>query len=76
MNKNFFLIILLLVLCSCQGVKDALTEKHIYIANILTKKNDKRIKKFNTMLDTIFELENEDETPTENTKIYLRFLKD
>lgn len=27
----------------------------------------KRIKKFNTMLDTIFELENEDETPTENT---------
>ncbi len=27
MNKNFFLIILLLVLCSCQGVKDALTGK-------------------------------------------------
>ena len=27
MNKNFFLIIFLLVLCSCQGVKDALTGK-------------------------------------------------
>ena len=27
MNKNFFLIILLLVLCSCQGVKDELTGK-------------------------------------------------
>lgn len=30
----------------------------------------KRIKKFNTMLDTIFELENENETPTENTGGY------
>ena len=27
MNKNFYLIILLLILCSCQGVKDALTGK-------------------------------------------------
>ena len=27
MNKNFLLIILLLVLCSCQGVKDALSGK-------------------------------------------------
>ena len=27
MNKNFFLIISLFVLCSCQGVKDALTGK-------------------------------------------------
>ena len=27
MNKNFFLIILLFILCSCQGVKDALTGK-------------------------------------------------
>ncbi len=27
MNKIFFLIILLLVLCSCQGVKDALSGK-------------------------------------------------
>ena len=27
MNKNFLLIILLLVLCSCGGVKDALTGK-------------------------------------------------
>ncbi len=27
MNKNFSLIILLFVLCSCQGVKDALTGK-------------------------------------------------
>ena len=27
MNKNFFLIILLLVLCSCEGVKNALSGK-------------------------------------------------
>ena len=27
MNKNFYLIILLLILCSCQGVKDALSGK-------------------------------------------------
>ena len=27
MNKNFLLIILLFVLCSCQGVKDALSGK-------------------------------------------------
>ena len=27
MNKNFYLIILLLMLCSCQGVKDALSGK-------------------------------------------------
>ena len=27
MDKNFFLVILLLALCSCQGVKDALTGK-------------------------------------------------
>ena len=27
MNKNFLLVILLFVLCSCQGVKDALTGK-------------------------------------------------
>ena len=27
MNKNFYLIILLFILCSCQGVKDALTGK-------------------------------------------------
>ena len=27
MNKNFFLIISLFVLCSCQGVKDALSGK-------------------------------------------------
>ena len=27
MNKNFFLIIALLILCSCQGVKDALSGK-------------------------------------------------
>ena len=27
MNKNFFLIILLLILCSCQGLKDALSGK-------------------------------------------------
>ena len=27
MNKNFWLIILLFVLCSCQGVKDALSGK-------------------------------------------------
>jgi len=27
MNKNFLLIILLFILCSCQGVKDALTGK-------------------------------------------------
>ena len=27
MNKNFLLIILLFALCSCQGVKDALTGK-------------------------------------------------
>ena len=27
MNKNFYLIILFLLLCSCQGVKDALSGK-------------------------------------------------
>tara|TARA_Y100000992_G_scaffold294537_1_gene254402 strand:+ start:538 stop:846 length:309 start_codon:yes stop_codon:yes gene_type:complete len=27
MNKNFFLIAVLLILCSCQGVKDALSGK-------------------------------------------------
>ena len=27
MNKNFYLIILLLILCSCKGVKDALSGK-------------------------------------------------
>ena len=27
MNKNFYLIILLLILCSCQGVKNALSGK-------------------------------------------------
>ena len=27
MNKNFFLIILLFILCSCQGFKDALSGK-------------------------------------------------
>ena len=27
MNKNFFLIISLFILCSCQGVKDALSGK-------------------------------------------------
>ena len=27
MNKNFYLIILLFILCSCQGVKDALSGK-------------------------------------------------
>ena len=27
MNKNFYLIIFLLILCSCQGVKDALSGK-------------------------------------------------
>lgn len=43
-----------------------LTRKHVEYT-IPEYGRGKRIKKFNTMLDTIFELENENETPTENT---------